>query len=431
MVARIYYAELWGLREGKYQTLAETDVTSADWDKLQPNSPFYFFVPRHEELRPEYEKGWKVTEIFLVNSTGIQTSRDSLVLDFSAHVLKQRMVEFADASKSNDEIRLKYFGKESGKYPPGDTRGWKLEEARRYLQKEPDLSTNIKPCLYRPFDIRLLFYTHNMIDWPRLEVMRHMLKSNIGLLVPRQLAVQDYEHVFCTRYIAEMCVVSTNTKEQNRLFPLYLYPTEGKMQLEGGYRRPNLNPEFIKTFSEKLNLKFVEDGKGDLEETFGPEDVFNYAYAVFHSPTYRTRYAEFLKIDFPRLPLTSNKELFKALVAKGADLVSLHLMEFPKLNSLITKYPILGPNQVETVRYDETNQRVYINKSQYFEGVSPEVWNFHIGGYQVCQKWLKDRKGRILSYDELTHYQKIIVALKETIRLTQEIDALIPAWPVE
>ncbi|GAH41825.1 unnamed protein product, partial [marine sediment metagenome] len=196
-------------------------------------------------------------------------------------------------------------------------------------------------------------------------------------------------------------------------------------------RRPNLNPEFIKAVSDKLGLKFVNDGKGDLQETFGPEDIFNYVYAVFHSPTYRSRYAEFLKIDFPRLPLTSDKELFKALVAKGAKLVSLHLVESPKLNSLITKYPIVGPNQVETVRYDEANQRVYINKSQYFEGVSPEVWNFHIGGYQVCQKWLKDRKGRTLSYDELTHYQKIVVALKETIRLMQEIDALIPTWPIE
>jgi predicted helicase len=174
----------------------------------------------------------------------------------------------------------------------------------------------------------------------------------------------------------------------------------------------------------------VEDGTGDLEETFGPEDIFNYAYAVFHSPTYRSRYAEFLKIDFPRLPLTSDKGLFRALVAKGAELVSLHLMESPKLNNLITKYPVVGPNQVETVRYDEANQRVYINKSQYFAGISPEVWNFHIGGYQVCQKWLKARKGRTLSYDDLTHYQKIIVALKETIRLMEEIDALIPGWPV-
>ena len=136
-------------------------------------------------------------------------------------------------------------------------------------------------------------------------------------------------------------------------------------------------------------------------------------------------------MDFPRLPLTSDKELFKALAAKGAELVPLHLMESLALNKPITKYPITGSNTVDKISYDDNNQRVNINKTQYFEGVPPEVWNFHIGGYQVCQKWLKDRKGRTLTYDDLTHYQKVIVALKETIRLMEEIDNLIPGWPVE
>jgi predicted helicase len=213
-------------------------------------------------------------------------------------------------------------------------------------------------------------------------------------------------------------------------FPIYLYPAEGEMQFEGGKRRPNLNPEFIKAFSGKLGLTFIEDGRGELKQTFGPEDIFNYAYAVFHSPTYRTRYAEFLKIDFPRLPLTSDKELFKVLAAKGAELVSLHLMESPALNSPITNYPIAGSNAVEKVTYDDNNQRVYINKTQYLGGVPPDVWDSHIGGYQVAQKWLKDRKGRTLTYDELTNYQKVIVALKETIRLMEEIDEIIPEWPL-
>ena len=180
-----------------------------------------------------------------------------------------------------------------------------------------------------------------------------------------------------------------------------------------------------------MGLEFIEDGKGDLQGTFGPEDIFNYAYAIFHSPTYRIRYAEFLKIDFPRLPLTSDKVLFKALTEKGVELVALHLMESPVLNIPITQYPVSGSNVVEKVEYKEADQRVFINKEQYFEGVPAEVWNFHVGGYQVCQKWLKDRKGRMLSYDDITHYQKIVVALKETIRLMAEIDALIPEWPVK
>jgi hypothetical protein len=167
-------------------------------------------------------------------------------------------------------------------------------------------------------------------------------------------------------------------------------------------------------------------------EVLTPEDIFNYAYAVFHSPAYRSRYAEFLKIDFPRLPLTSDKALFKSLAEKGAFLVSLHLMESPLLDAIITRYEVKGDHAVEIVSYDEKTQRVSINKTQYFEGVPPEVWSFHIGGYQVCEKWLKDRKGRKLTIDDIEHYQKIVVALKETIRLMKEIDETIEehgGWP--
>ncbi|MBI2862572.1 MAG: DNA methyltransferase, partial [Chloroflexi bacterium] len=238
---------------------------------------------------------------------------------------------------------------------------------------------------------------------------------------------EQWDIIFCGSQIIDLNIFYRGGGQS---FPLYLYPSEGELGLQKG-RRPNLSPEFIKAVSDKLGLTFIGDGRGDLEETFGPEDIFNYAYAVFHSPTYRSRYAEFLKIDFPRLPLTSDRELFKALAQKGADLVALHLMESPALNSLITKYPVPGSNVVERVAYNVTERRVYINKNQYFEGIDPQVWDFHIGGYQVCQKWLKDRKGRTLTYDELTHYQKVLVALKETIRLMAEIDALIPAWPIE
>jgi predicted helicase len=426
--ARVHYADVWGLRESKYHILSETDVNTTQWTELKPNSPFYFFVTRLEDYRSEYEQGWKVTDVFPVNSTGIITARDKIVLDFDHHTLKERLAEFINASVSDEIIRQTYFGrKESDKYAPGDTRGWKLPDAREKLQSEKNLSDHIKPCLYRPFDIRPIYYTDYMVDWSRPEVMRHMLaRENLGMLVTRQ--TRDQWDALATN-----CIVghkSLSAYDITSLVPLYLYPTEGEMQFEKG-RRPNLNPEFIKTVSDKLGLKFISDGKGDLIGNFGPEDIFNYAYAVFHSPTYRSRYTEFLRIDFPRLPLTSDKKLFKSLADKGAKLVSLHLMESPVLNNLITKYPVAGSNLVERVGYDENTQRVHINKGQYFEGVEPAIWNFHIGGYQVCQKWLKDRKGRILSYDELTHYQKVVVALKETIRLMAEIDTLIPSWPVE
>ncbi len=217
-------------------------------------------------------------------------------------------------------------------------------------------------------------------------------------------------------------------------------PTLFESQPEYEACDPNLSPKFINSVREKLGLSFIPKGKGDLQDTFGPEDILHYMYAIFHSPTYRERYAEFLKIDFPRLPLTSDQALFRALAEKGEELVALHLMESPKLNSLVTAFPVPDSNEVERVRYaeprsdEEGNQipgRVYINKTQYFEGVEPEVWEFQIGGYQVLHKWLKDRKGRQLSFEDTWHYQKIVVATKETMRLMEEIDELIPKWPIE
>ncbi|GAI88451.1 unnamed protein product, partial [marine sediment metagenome] len=264
-------------------------------------------------------------------------------------------------------------------------------EAREALQAEADWEASFAKCLYRPFDIKHIYYSRLMLERPVYQIHRHMLAGeNLGLLWTRPMSPNYQFSVLSTHLIADQCVVGNKSAGAGISYigPLYLYPTEqeiasGLYQQEG--RRPNLNPEFIKTCSQKLGVKFVEDSKGDLQETFGPEDIFNYAYAVFHSPTYRSRYAEFLKIDFPRLPLTSDKALFKELTEKGAELVSLHLMESQTLNTPITKYPVSSSNEVEKVTYDEKTHLVYINKEQYFEGVPPEVWEFRVGGYQVCQ----------------------------------------------
>lgn len=193
-------------------------------------------------------------------------------------------------------------------------------------------------------------------------------------------------------------------------------------------RRPNLSPAFLKLLAEKLKLP--QEEPFELPRSITPEDIFNYAYAIFHSPTYRKRYAEFLKIDFPRLPLTSNIKLFRGLAAKGAELVALHLLESPKVTEFVTGFPEKGDNVVEKAQYTDKDKRVWINKIQYFSGVPKAVWELHIGGYQVCDKWLKDRKGRKLSYDDIQHYQKVVVALSETIRLMAEIDKIIPSWPI-
>ncbi len=230
-----------------------------------------------------------------------------------------------------------------------------------------------------------------------------------------------------------------------RSSPLYLYPDPHKHTLfdtsepstAPGGRRPNLSEAFIRAMEEKLGMRFVADGRGDVRETFGPEDVFDYMYAVFHSPTYRSRYAEFLKIDFPRLPLTASADLFRALCQPGQRLVALHLLE--QFGQAIPSYPIDGAHLVEKVEYlvepDKPEQgRVYINKTQYFEGVPPNVWEFHVGGYQVCHKWLKDRKGRTLTFDDIKHYQRLVAALSETITLMGQVDETIDehgGWPIE
>ena len=422
---RVRHADLWGQREGKYGTLADSDVGVTEWAEVSPSTPLYLFVPLQEELLSEYQDGWKVNDIFPVNSVGIVTARDDLTIHWSEEEVKDTIHDFV--SLPSEEAREKY---QLG----DDVRDWKVTLAQRDLTDSGLDSRNICPVLYRPFDLRHTYYTGRSRGFhcmPRGKVMRNMMAGdNPALLCKRQSKRQPFSYVFVSGQIAESCVFES-AYANNSVLPLYLYHVEGEMEFEVGRRHPNLNPEFVQAVAEKLGLTFVDDGRGDLEQTFGPEDVFNYCYAVFHSPTYRTRYAEFLKMDFPRLSLTSDQELFRALTAKGAQLVSLHLMKSPALDTFITSYPIAGSNTVEKVTYDCSTQRVGINKTQYFEGVPPEVWAFQIGGYQVCHKWLKDRKGRTLTYDELTHYQKVIVALKETIRLMVEIDKIIPSWPME
>jgi len=431
--ARVYHADLWGLRERKYEALAEMELGTVPWEELQPAPPFYLFVPQAVDLRAEYDRGWPVNAIFPVNSVGIVTARDHLTIRWSPQEVWETVQDFV--SLREEDAREKYHLGE-------DARDWKVGLAQTDLKKSGPDRKRVVPILYRPFDVRFTYYTgqsRGFICMPRPEIMAHMLAGeNLGLCFHRREEVHSpYSHFLTTRYITEHGLLSS--KSTNSQAPLYLYPLE-KTKEKQIYllssmetRRPNLNPKFIEDFSGRLGLTFVPEGWGDLENAFGPEDVFFYAYAVFHSPTYRQRYSDFLKADFPRLPLTDNKDLFKALVGLGAELVSLHLMESPRLETPITKFPVPGSQVVAEVRYQETTRRVFINSEQYFEGVPPEVWAFTIGGYQVCHKWLKDRKGRTLSFEDLHHYQKIIVALAETIRLMEEIDAVILAhggWPI-
>ena len=449
-VAKVHHAQLWGPREvyekalqkqhlidGKYYWLAGNDIQSTPWVVLDPQRPFYLFKPQNTISKSEYESGWKITDILPVNSTGVKTHRDQFVIDIDYSLLRKRIGDFRNLSLPNEAVAEQYNIR--------DTRDWKLSTNRHSLAANPHWENSFTQILYRPFDFRNYFHHDNIVELPRYEIMYHMLAGgNLGIATTREVEIgRGWEHVLCSSKIIQHHTVSL--KETNYLFPLYLYPDPNKKGLfdihfstdAPGGRRPNLSPAFITDISNKLNMQFIQDGKGDLHKTFGPEDIFEYMYAVFHSPTYRERYADFLKIDFPCLPITSNTDLFRELCKLGERLVGLHLME--KFGKAKPIYPIKGNDMVEKIEYLEPRDqpkvgRVYINKEQYFEGVQPEVWNFHVGGYKVCHKWLKDRKGRTLTFEDIQHYQRIVVALSETIGMMEQIDVAIEeygGWPIE
>jgi len=456
----VHHSDLWGSREYKYSYLFENNLSTTKWTRIKPRADEYFFIPRTSDLEDEYRSVRKLPQVFEKYSSGIQTKKDRLTIQFDPDTVIEVIRGFSerDVESAREHYNL-------GK----DGRDWKVSLAQQDVRESGCRKENVVPMLYRPFDIRFTYYTgrtKGFLGYPRRDIMRHMLSGpNLALIAMRQTVGEARNHFGATKLINCHGTFYLGNRGQDYIFPLYLYPVpEGekgaqKRLLEAspwppgkGGRRPNLNPEFVKDVEGRLGLTFIPDGTGDLKKTFGPEDVFHYMYAIFHSPTYRERYSEFLKFDFPRLPLTSDKKLFAALVEKGAELVPLHLMESPALDSRITHYPTPGDHLVEKghPKYfapgdkppggtDPLKEgRVYISRDdkktgkrgQYFEGVPPEVWEFHVGGYQVCAKWLKDRRGRKLTFDDIQHYQKIVVALAETSRLMAEVDEIIPTWPI-
>lgn len=259
--------------------------------------------------------------------------------------------------------------------------------------------------------------------------MAHMLAGqNLGLATSRNVETDEVEHVFCSQHVMGHHAVSL--KEVNFLYPLYLYgdaaSKHNKPSLFSG-RKVNFNAQFLTALAQKLHLKTDADG---LPENISGEDILGYAHAVFSSSSYRTRYEDFLRRDFPRLPLTSDALLFSALASCGRELASIQVMDLANLNELTTEFPVRGSNEVGQVTYDPHMRRVSVNAEQHFDGVPQDVWSFTIGGYRVCEQWLEDRKRRKLTYDDVQHWQRIVVAITKTMRLIKEIDALIPGWPL-
>jgi hypothetical protein len=420
----IFHSDIWGERKNKYKYLSSTTLELIEWEEIKPNSPFYLFFPQKLELRDEFEKFIKVIDFMPCYSLGITTARDDFAVSFDKSTITTRINELVNHSLSNEDIYKKYN--------LNDTDSWKLNEARISLRNKVSYESIIN-YNYRPFDIRWTYHNPNFIERDRKEVQSNFYHKNFGLVTLRHArSPEQWNYLFVGECPSDKSFITS--LDNNFVFPLYLYTTPestaGTLFAQSETtRQANLAPEFIHEFSEKLGLTYLPDGEGDLKATFGPEDVFYYTYAVFHAPTYRRRYAEFLKIDFPRLPLTSDRALFAKLVPLGKELVNLHLLKSSFVDAFITSYPVRGDNKVEKVGYAGGN--VWINTQQYFGGVPEAVWNFKIGGYQVCDKWLKDRKGRVLSAEDISHYQRVVVALKETMRLMEEIDRTIPGWPME
>lgn len=424
----VHYAEIWGLKEGKYKWLESRNLKNTRWEDLSPAKPFYFFVPIENKHWGTYEKFWKIADIFPVNSVGVVTARDSLTIQRTPNDVWVTVLNF---SKMDSEQARAAYG--LGK----DARDWKVSLAQEDLTKSGPRKEYIVPILYRPFDIRYTYYTgrsRGFLCMPRPGVMQHMQRPNLALITARRNRLANVDSFLCSDKLVETkCGESTI---QSYTFPLYLYNDNKKghqitLLSQNEYfpanKKPNIKEELLALLNNTYNQQSVATPLGQ-QESFNvtPEEIFSYIYAILYSNIYRSKYLEFLKIDFPRIPFTKDYKLFKKLADLGQQLVDLHLLKSPELNNPIAKFYGQDDSYVKKREYEEKEQRVYINELQYFSGVASKVWNYQIGGYQVLDKWLKDRKGRTLSAEDVKHYCQVATALSKTIEVQKEIDKLYP-----
>ena len=389
-----------GTRAEKYRTLDSTIFSTTPSRPFVPDTENYYFIAFESGFRSEYQEFLPLASLLRKNLTGTTTGFDALLMDFDKDVLVEKLEKFADRGVSDGVLRDE-FGAHSGHSA--------TVLANRRSITHGDWKRLVKPFQLFPFDFRWAFLKQSFLQGHRFDVMENLAPTKPGLLAMRQTK-EGFGVFAVTGFCGHKLLGSY---DRNYVFPLYDLSFEGLSFLD---------PKPVQDA-----LKAKRDGGTPTEE-----DIFHYAYAVFHSPGYRSRYAEFLKIDFPRLPLTGNLELFRALARLGGELTALHLLESPKLAQPITAF--IGGRHPEVEKISWSRHTVWVDKAQTtgFQGVREDVWNFHIGGYQVCEKWLKDRKGRTLTKDDLAHYQKIVVALSETIRFMAEIDQVIEShggWP--
>ena len=383
-LGKVFHFDLYGNREDKYSFLFENSLSKISYKELPNIAPNYFFVSKNFEDQKNYEFGFVINDLFTVNSVGIVTSKDAILINENKEELIKNIERFYSI-KVDEEL--------------------------------------IQKISYRPFDDKYVYYDVRIIERAREKVMQNFLKGkNLGLVVGRQSTEEFWSNIEISSFLIDNRF-HFSYKGISSSFPLYLYNENNSQQTfnQTPERTPNLNTEIINKIAAQIGLTFTNE-KETTKETFAPIDILDYIYAVLHSPNYREKYKEFLKIDFPRVPYPKNKISFWQLAKLGGSLRQIHLLEAEVVENYITQYPENGNNEVVKPVYK--NGKVFINETQYFDNVPELAWNFYIGGYQPAQKWLKDRKGRQLSFEDILHYQKIIVALTETDRLMKEVDVV-------
>lgn len=389
-LGKVYYKDVYGIRESKYEFLSSSSIEELMMEKIQLSEPFYQFCPTKDDGRDEYKSGIRIDELMPLTCSGIVTMGDSFSIANTKEQVKTNIHLLLDTPVTNSELKERFaLGKNYADFVLSSKRNGLLENEETYAKIQ-----------YRPFDIKWTYYSNKIIWRTRENVMKHMLHDNLGFCCIR-INSRNEDTYFITDKIVDKTILSS--KDNANVFPLYLYTDS----LEGEKRVPNLNPEEWAKFDAAVGRATT------------PEELLHYIYGVLHSPSYRERYKEFLKIDFPRIPLPENEEEFARKGAIGKQLIDLHLMHDAHTWPISTTFPVGGNCLIDAIRYE--NSCVWINDSQYFGNVPEEAWNAYIGGYQPAQKWLKDRKGRNLTFDDIFHYHHIIYALSETQRLMTEL----------
>jgi predicted helicase len=422
--SKVVHRDVYGEREMKYDWLEKQSFKKKDYNPLQPKSPWYFFIERNTDEIEHYNKWPKASDVFSVSNVGVVTARDHFAIDHNLKTLEARIRQFRDLKFDDEFIKSSYKLK--------DTSTFKVNKFREELSKEADWNEMFDEVYYRPFDKRFIFYSKWVVERPIIDIMQHMRKTNVAIAIGRQGQVVGDEHLWNLALVSDTLIdFNLFYRGGELLFPLYLYkPTDLKrksghsmmlFEPEVAYdskgRIPNISKDVVEKLEKAYKKKFQSN-------ELTPEHILYYCYGILYSNTYREKYAEFLRIDFPRIPFTTDYKLFLNVAAVGEELTQLHLLKHKALNKPIAKYKGKGDDKVEKPKYDAERQAVFINNKNYFEGISSEIWNYHIGGYQVLEKYLKDRKGRFM--DDPGHYCKIATALHLTLDLQIQADALFP-----